>query len=417
MKLRKLVLSQVTVLLCCCCSYASWFETSNVKVSQYPTELAGSKIIFEYDIEDPNVSPETPVYVFIRYSADFGKTWQLIPMDSLRGNGFGIVEKPGRKQVIWWGTGETTFEDVHQVDTRIRGISIVRVPAGKFKRKTLPAAGRDESKEVGSRAEGVPSGEGVPPSERGQDVCETEQGQDALATRGRDVRDAGLFYMAKYETTISMYVDYLNEVGGQGFGFNPRMSNNDRCGILRHENNTYSVKPGRGEYPINYVSWYDATKFLQWCGLRLPTEAEWEKALRGGLYLDGDASRKKPNPMPERRYPWGDESPSAGGVFRCNYDGADDGYENTAPVGTFAEHSSPYGICDLAGNVAEWTLDWYTTSHHAGLDGFRVVRGGSWMAVPAACDAITQATQLPLKESSIMGFRGVTGAEQLVVCP
>jgi formylglycine-generating enzyme required for sulfatase activity len=57
--------------------------------------------------------------------------------------------------------------------------------------------------------------------------------------------------------------------------------------------------------------------------------------------------------------------------------------------------------------MAEWTLDWYSTSFHAGLDGFRMVRGGSWMAVPAACDAITGATQLPLKESSIMGFRGV----------
>jgi len=61
----------------------------------------------------------------------------------------------------------------------------------------------------------------------------------------------------------------------------------------------------------------------------------------------------------------------------------------------------------MAGNVVEWTLDWYSTSYHTGLDGFRMVRGGSWMAVPAACDAITGATQLPIKESSIMGFRGV----------
>jgi formylglycine-generating enzyme required for sulfatase activity len=411
MILRKLVLSQVAALLCCCCSHANWFEISNIKVSQYPTELAGPKIIFEYDVEDANVSPANPVYVFIRYSTDFGETWQLIPADALRGNGFGIVDGPGHKQVVWWGTGETTFEDINQIDTRIRGIAMVRVPAGKFVRKTLPGAGRDESKEAGSRAEAVPCVEGVPPSNRGRDVRDTEQGQDDRSTRGRDVRETGLFYMAKYETTISMYTDYLNEVGGRGFGFNPRMSNSDRCGIIRHQNNTYSVQPGREQYPINYVSWYDATNFLQWCGLRLPSEAEWEKALRGGFYLDGDESRKKPNPLPERRYPWGDESPNAGGVFRCNYDRADDGYEYTAPVGTFAKYSSPYGICDLAGNVAEWTLDWYTTSHHAGLDGFRVVRGGSWMAVGAACDAITQATQLPLKESSIMGFRGVKGSQ------
>ncbi|MHC4170347.1 MAG: formylglycine-generating enzyme family protein, partial [Planctomycetota bacterium] len=333
--------------------------------------LAGPKIIFEYDIEDANISPASPVYVFIRYSADFGKTWQLIPTESLRGNGFDIVTGPGHKQVVWWGTNQTTFADLNQIDTRIRGIAMVRVPAGKFTRKTLPGAGRDESKEA------EPS------------------------------FDLPAFCMAKHETTISMYTDYLNEVGGESFGFNARMSNSDRCGIVRHENSTYSVQPGREAHPINYVSWYDAVSFLQWCGLRLPTEAEWEKALRGGLYLDGDETKKKTNPLPERRYPWGDESPNAGGVFRCNFDGIDDGYDYTAPVGTFAKFSSPYGICDLAGNVAEWTLDWYTTSHHAGLDGFRVARGGSWMAVPAACDAITQATQLPLKESSIMGFRGV----------
>ncbi len=373
MTLRRLLLSLGVISLCCPCAYSKWSQFSNVDVRQYPTELAGSKIIFEYDIEDPNVSPESPVYVFIRYSTDSGKTWQLISTDSLRGNGFGIVGAPGHKQVVWWGTGQTTFSDLDQIDTRIRGIAMARVPAGKFTRKTLPGGGRDESNEV------------------------------------KPVSVLPQFYMAKHETTISMYVDYLNEVGGEGFGFNTRMSNTDRCGIVRHENSTYSAQPGREEYPINYVSWYDAANFLQWCGLRLPTEAEWEKALRGGLYLDGDQEKKKSNPLPERRYPWGGESPNAGGVFRCNFDGADDAYDYTAPVGAFANFNSPYGISDLAGNVAEWTLDWYTTSHHAGLDGFRVARGGSWMAVPAACDAITQATQLPLKESSIMGFRGVKG--------
>lgn len=371
--LNKLLVSLIAILVCCPCSYSKWLGISNVKVRQYPTELAGPKIIFEYDIEDPNVSSASPAYVFFRYSTDSGKSWQLISMDSLRGNGFDIVDKPGHKQVVWWGTSQTSFTDINQVDFRIRGVAMVRVPAGKFVLKTLPAAGRDESREAKLNSN-LPQ-----------------------------------FYMARHETAISMYTDYLNEVGGEGFGWNARMANSDRCGIVRHDNNTYSVQPGRGEHPINYVSWYDAANFLQWCGLRLPTESEWEKALRGGLYLDGDEAKKKPNPLPERRHPWGDEAPDADGVFRCNFDGVDDGFDYTAPVGTFAKFASPYGICDLAGNVAEWTLDWYSTSHHAGLDGFRVARGGSWMAVPEACDAITQATQLPLKESSIMGFRGVKG--------
>jgi len=362
--------------ICCQCAFANWLDISNVKLRQEPTELAGPKTIIEYDINDPGISPETPAYVFVRYNRDSGKTWRLIPMDSLRGNGFDIVEKPGHKQIIWWGTTQTSFADLDQVKIRVRAIPMARVPEGEFVMKSLPGAGRDESKEM---------------------EFDT---------------DLSMFYMAKYETTIAMYADYLNEVGGEEAGWNERMSNGDRCGITREDDNTYQIMPGRAPYPVTYVSWYDAVNFLQWCGLRLPTEAEWEKALRGGLYLDGDEAKKKPNPMPERRFPWGDESPDAEGVFRCNFDGEEDGFAYTAPVGSFEKFNTPYGICDLVGNVGEWTLDWYSTSYHVGLDGFRLVRGGSWMAVPAACDAITGATQFPLKESSIMGFRGVRGSSR-----
>ena len=112
-------------------------------------------------------------------------------------------------------------------------------------------------------------------------------------------------------------------------------------------------------------------------------------------------------PLPDRLYPWGNEAPDADGAYRCNLDGEVDGFIGTAPVGSFSDFNSPYGIADLAGNVAEWTEDWYTTTHHAGLDGYRVLRGGSWMAMPAGVTIITGATQFPINESSIMGFRGV----------
>jgi formylglycine-generating enzyme required for sulfatase activity len=350
---------------------SKWLEISNVEVKQEQTELGGPRTIIEYDIKDPNISSAFPAYIFVRYSKDFESKWQLVPRDYLEGNGFDIVETPGHKKIVWWGTGQTSFVDLGQVEVRVRGIAMVRIPEGKFVRKSLPAGGLDESKNTEPNS------------------------------------DLPLFYMAKYETTISMYTDYLNEIGGDGTGWNQRMTDSNRCGIIRHDDYTYSVKPGRENYPITYVSWYDATSFLQWCGLRLPTEAEWEKTFCGGVYLDGDETKKQPNPMPERRYPWGDKAPNADGVYRCNYDGEDDGFAYTAPVGSFDKFSSPYGVCDLAGNVAEWALDWYSTSYHTGLDGFRMVRGGSWMAVPSACDAITGATQLPLKESSIMGFRAV----------
>ncbi len=366
---RTLLLCLGVTIVCGHYCYGKWLKIDNVKVWQEQTELGGPKTFIEYDLDDPNISPASPAYVFIRYSKDFADNWELVPMAGLRGNGFDIVDRPGHKQVVWWGTGETAFADLGQAEVRVRGIQMVRVPAGQFVMKSLPGDGRDESKAA------------------------------------RPDPDLPLFYIAKYETTISMYVDYLNAVGGDGAGYNSRMADADRCGITRHNDHTYSVKPGRQDYPITYVSWYDAVNFLRWCGLRLPSESEWEKAFRGGIHLDGDRTKQVKNPLPERKYPWGDEPPNADGVYRCNYDGSQDGFEYTAPVGSFSKFNSPYGICDMAGNVAEWTADWYSTSYHIGLDGFRVVRGGSWMAVAAACDAITGATQLPLKESSIMGFR------------
>ncbi|MHC4088635.1 MAG: formylglycine-generating enzyme family protein, partial [Planctomycetota bacterium] len=298
------------------------------------------------------------------------------------------VESPGHKKTIWWGTTETNFResdvagtaDLNKSKFIIHGIKMVRVPAGEFKMKSLPGGGYDES------------------------------------TSQEPVGELPLFYIAKCETTVSMYAEYLNKIGREGAGWNKRMSNSSRCGIVQNgsaPNFTYSVTPGRENYPVTYVSWYDAAAFLKWCGLRLPSEAEWEKAIRGGIYFDGDKTKQRKNPLPERKYPWGDESPNAKGVYRCNYDGDNDGFPYTAPVGSFDKFNSPYGICDMAGNVAEWTLDWYSTSYHVGLDGFRMVRGGSWMAVPSACDAITGATQLPLKESSIMGFRACYGTRQI----
>ena len=310
-------------------------------------------------------------------------------MEHLQGNGYGLVESSGHKKIIWWGTTETNFGessvagmvDLNKLKYIIRGIRMVRVPAGEFKMKSLPGGGYDES-----RWDEEPT-------------CELP-----------------LFYIAKYETTVSMYTEYLNKTGREGAGWNKRMSNSSRCGIVQNgsaPNFTYSVTSGRENYPVTYVSWYDAAAFLRWCGLRLPSEAEWEKSLRGGIYLDGDKGMQRKNPLPDRKYPWGNESPNARGVYRCNYDGDDDGFPYTAPVGSFDKFNSPYGVCDMAGNVAEWTLDWYSTSYHVGLDGFRMVRGGSWMAVPFACDAVTGATQLPLKESSIMGFRACYGTRQI----
>jgi formylglycine-generating enzyme required for sulfatase activity len=172
---------------------------------------------------------------------------------------------------------------------------------------------------------------------------------------------------------------------------------------------------GHGKHPINCVDWDMAEKFCHEQGGRLPSEAEWEFAARGP---DG------------RKYPWGDDDPAAGHLNACGkecvawgakngideksmYD-ADDGFPNTAPVGSFPKGASRYGVEDVVGNVWEWVGDWYGDygkDEQADPKGpasgdERVIRGGSWNGSYASWVRPTfRYKDAPTKRSYGIGFR------------
>jgi iron(II)-dependent oxidoreductase len=159
------------------------------------------------------------------------------------------------------------------------------------------------------------------------------------------------FYIDKYEVTNFQYKQFMDATGH---------------GAPADWNNEKYNQPNQ---PVVGVTWHDAVAYAKWAGKRLPTEAEWEKAARGA---DG------------RIYPWGNEWDSS----KCNSGVGGDGYQYTAPVGSFSDGASPYGVLDMSGNVWEWCADWYDNNYYSrspqqnpkGPDSgsSRVLRGGSW---------------------------------------
>ena len=195
--------------------------------------------------------------------------------------------------------------------------------------------------------------------------------------------------MDKYEVTVGQYKAFVRATGHKAPDWNKVAE--------------YS---STDQHPMIYVSWYDAMAYSAWAGKRLPTEAEWEKAARGGLV--------------GKRYPWGD----AIDLSKANY-GSDS--NETTPVGRYAANG--YGLYDMAGNVYEWCLDKYDKNFYRSsprrnpvsgansinwmLDNYisikssRVLRGGSWGLPASSALCAWRHKNTPALTRRYIGFRCV----------
>ena len=177
------------------------------------------------------------------------------------------------------------------------------------------------------------------------------------------------FHIDKYEVTNAEYVTFLNTPGVRSYSFiNPASHR------IRYINQKFYVQPGYEDHPISGIPWQGAMAYAASVGKRLPTEAEWEKAARGGLV--------------GKRFPWGDTIDAS----KANYDW---NVEETTPVGKYSANG--YGLYDMAGNVEEWCLDEYNENFYANSPYENPVPGGSIISIidePAAVKRVLRGGSL-----------------------
>jgi len=338
------------------------------------------------------------VYLLRLQAEGFATTGKVVLLD---GVGFPAAVGPGRPGLRVMPTSRVAAEDVDcdlcpMFRVEISGDAVVSQQWLDVQPDT-PDFDGDFVVEAGRRTMVLPSGDqvelaGVP---AGYFEMGSEEYQDERPSRRVYV---GGYYMGVHEATEAEYGACVAD------GACPEAATGDACNGARLD---------RSRHPANCVSWYDACRYCAWAGMRLPTEAEWEKAARG---------------RSGRRYPWGDEAPAGFGAGNCELAtmmrvglGLGCGEDGTAPVGARPAGVSPYGLDDMAGNVWEWMADGYERDFYVGSPtedpinrqptSHKVVRGNSWYYSDPIPDmrAANRFRFRPLRWYPYVGIRCVAG--------
>jgi formylglycine-generating enzyme required for sulfatase activity len=199
------------------------------------------------------------------------------------------------------------------------------------------------------------------------------------------------YQIDKYEASAQQFARFLNQNGNPDKKY---MDENDESTVVKN-GEAYQARAGYEKRPASNVSWFGAEAYCKWVGKRLPTEAEWEKAARG---TDG------------RKYPWGNQDAND----KLAVYGKSD-ISSMKDVDSMLEGASPYGVHHMAGNVWEWTADWYDSKYYRkgniknpkGPDSgkSRVLRGGSWSRGSASMRSSNRGNDKPAKRHGFDGFR------------
>ena len=201
------------------------------------------------------------------------------------------------------------------------------------------------------------------------------------------------YYIGKTEVTNAEYYPFWVESGGTGSEHTP-ISYGETFGTWPE------IAKTKPDYPVVGVSWDSAVAYAAWHRMRLPTEAEWEKAARGTA---------------AKRWPWGDAFTQRIRDVTRHANVWKHSGSHLQPVGTHPTGASPYGAHDMAGNVWEWVADRYSDTYYRrspdrnpkgpAVGSRRVVKGGSWLNPEMLARCSTRIGQYPAIGTSFIGFR------------